>query len=264
MYCILSFDYFKQIVWRCHISAVAADVDSACITAGVLHHVFCPSGATLWISVAHCTLHFLHRNLSSYCTAAATIRRVASVSCVIFARHRETAFLRLPSGDQRQKITPTRGGGDRRSHRGKRKTADQVKIHDRQTFVRSRCWIVSLGPAPDERISMNERSGPVGGTIAQPSRFPRGHRNSGRPSHRTGVRLYVDGQFVERIMLPTELTSHNTRDTFCLQSNMPKVSFSRFLCRTFTLQLIYPTAALRLTVAATYLADILQQWNAKM
>jgi len=62
-----------------------------------------------------------------------------------------------------------------------------------------------------QRTYINERIGRTG----RP-RFPRGHRNSAvRWSAVTfaAVRLYVDGQFVARIMLPT---SRNTRDTFRL------------------------------------------------
>jgi len=57
-------------------------------------HWFRPSGVTLWISVAHCTLHFLGWNLSSHCTAASAIRRYMNAAVtrgVIFAGQCATA-----------------------------------------------------------------------------------------------------------------------------------------------------------------------------
>jgi len=44
-------------------------------------------------------------------------------------------FRRLPFQSRPSKRTRTWSGVGRRSHRGKRKTVDRVKIHDRQTFV---------------------------------------------------------------------------------------------------------------------------------
>ena len=63
--------------------------------------LFCPPGMTLWISVAHCTLHFLGWNLSSCCTAATTIRcdiSAAVMRGVIFVRRCEAAVPAASAG----------------------------------------------------------------------------------------------------------------------------------------------------------------------
>jgi len=50
---------------------------------------------------------------------------------ILSVRHSD----RLRPDRRPRKITPTLSEADRRRHRGKRKTVDRVKIHDRQTFV---------------------------------------------------------------------------------------------------------------------------------